>query len=238
MKLDILAIGAHPDDVELGASGTILKQIEQGSSVGVVDLTLGELGTRGSAELRLKEAAAAAKVLGLTERHNLEMADGFFEVSEDNLKKLIRHIRYFQPDIVLCNAPSDRHPDHGRGSELASRACFLSGLRKIETKWEGKVQEHWRPKAVYHYIQDRYIEPDFVVDISPYWEKRMESIMAYSSQFFDPASKEPESPISGQSFLDHLKGRSQNFGRLIHAEYGEGFVVERPVGVRDLKDLF
>ncbi len=237
MKLDILAIGAHPDDVELAASGSILKHIELGKSVGIVDLTQGELGTRGSATLRKQESENARVILGVSVRENLKMADGFFEENEVALIKVIEQIRRFKPEMVWCNAIKDRHPDHGRGSYLISRACFLSGLVKVETSFDGVKQEPWRPKVVYHFIQDQYINPDFIVDVSDYWEKKMESILAYSSQFYNPNSDEPESPISGKEFLMTVEGRARDYGRLIGAEYGEGFTVERSIGVNNMFDL-
>ena len=237
MKLDILAIEAHPDDVELGAGGTVYKHVSQGKKVGILDLTRGELGTRGSAEIRDKEAAASSKILKLTTRVNLGMADGFFTNSKENQLLIVEQIRRFKPDVVLCNAIEDRHPDHGKGSKLTSDACFLSGLRRIETQWEGKAQEAWRPKAVYHYIQDRYIKPDFIVDISDEWEVKMKSILAFSSQFYNPNSKEPISPIATKDFLDFIKGRGSEFGRQVGGRYGEGFTVERTIGVEDITSL-
>lgn len=237
MKLDILAIGAHPDDVELAAGGTVLKHVHQGKKVGVLDLTRGELGTRGSAEIRDKEAAKSAEILGLSVRHNVRMADGFFEYNKENQLLIIEQIRRFKPEIVLCNAIEDRHPDHGKGSKLTSDACFLAGLRRIETEWDGEQQEAWRPKFVYHYIQDRYIKPDFIVDVSEFWEKKMEAIMAFSSQFYDPKSKEPMSPIASKEFIEFIQGRGSEYGRQINARYGEGFTVERTPGVHDLFDL-
>lgn len=237
MKVDILAIGAHPDDVEISASGTIMKHVEMGRRVAVVDLTEGELGSRGSIQSRYEEAAQASKLMGLEERVNLQMADGFFDLSKVNKIKLIEQIRRFQPEIVLANAIQDRHPDHGRAGQLVSEACFLSGLRKIETSWQGEAQEKWRPKAVYHYIQDRHIEPDFIVDISEYAERKIEVLKAFKTQFYDPNSKEPKTPISGEDFFDFLKGRWKNFGRSIGVEYAEGFTVERPLGVDDILKL-
>lgn len=237
MKVDILALGAHPDDIELSAGGTIAKMVALGKTVAIVDLTVGELGSRGSGPLRLVEAAAAAEILGVKYRENLELKDGFFENDETSIRKIIEAIRAYQPEIVLANAVRDRHPDHGRGSEVVSRACFLSGLRRIETTRDGQAQEHWRPKAVYHYIQDYHIKPDFVVDISSTYETKMESILAYKSQFFDPDSKEPETPISGKSFLDFLKSRSLHMGRPAGLELAEGFTVERPPAVDSLFDL-
>ncbi len=237
MTLDILAIGVHPDDVELSASGTILKHIALGKTVGILDLTLGELGTRGSAELRTQEATKAAKVLGLSVREQLTMADGFFENNEAHVKQIIQIIRKYQPEIVLCNATSDRHPDHGRAAKLTADACFYSGLIKIETKDNNETQAAWRPKAVYHYIQDHFIEPDFVVDVTAFMDKKMESIMAYSSQFYDPNSKEPTTPISSANFIEYIKAKSSIFGRAINCDYAEGFTVNRYIGVENLFDL-
>ncbi len=237
-KLDILAIAAHPDDAELSAAGTLIIHKRLGKKTGIIDLTLGELGSRGSAEIRQDEASAAADLLELDVRVMLNMGDGFFEINEGNLKELITHIRRFKPEIVLCNAISDRHPDHGRGSELASRACFLSGLTKIQTVFDDQEQDAWRPKAVYHYIQDRMIHPDFVVDISDVFEKKLEAIKAFSSQFYNPESTEPKTPISSLEFWEYIKGKSIAHGRLIGVKYGEGFTVERPVGVKDLTSIF
>lgn len=237
MKLDILAFAAHPDDIELACSGTLIKQIKNGSKVGIIDLTEGELGSRGSRELRYKEAANATKVIGNVVRENLNLGDGFFEVDEKSMMKVIEMIRKYQPDIVLCNAISDRHPDHARGSELVKRAAFLSGLVKIETCVDGKPQEKWRPKQVFHYIQDEYIEPDFVIDITDEMESKMKSILAYSSQFFNPESKEPQTPISSQEFMDFLDGRARQFGRTIGAKYGEGFTSSNPISVKSLNDI-
>lgn len=238
MKLDILVIGVHPDDIELSASGTILKHIALGKTVGVLDLTRGELGSRGNAELRTEEANKAAKILGLSIREQLNMADGFFENNETHQKQIIQIIRKYQPEIILCNAISDRHPDHGRAAKLTSDACFYSGLSKVETRADDhKLQAPWRPKAVYHYIQDNFIEPDFVVDITAHMDKKMESIMAYSSQFFDPNSKEPETPISSKNFMEYIKAKSSVFGRAINCDYAEGFTVNRYIGVENLFDL-
>lgn len=237
MKLDILALGAHPDDVELAASGSILKHIELGKKIGIVDLTQGELGTRGSAEIRKQESDRASKILGVSERVNLKLADGFFEENEASLLKVIEQIRRFQPEMVWCNAIDDRHPDHSRGSKLVSRACFLSGLVKVETTFEGQKQLPWRPKSVYHYIQDYYLKPDFIIDVSDYWEQRMKSVLAYSSQFFNPNSNEPKSPISSEEFLKTIEGRARDYGRLVGAEFGEGFTVEKPIKVNSMFDL-
>lgn len=237
MKLDILAFGAHPDDVELGCSGTIAKEISLGKKVGIIDLTRGELGTRGSVEIRNQEAAAAAKILGVSVRENLDMRDGFFVNDEAHQLKIIKMIRKYQPEIVICNAIEDRHIDHGKGSQLVSDACFLSGLMKIETEIEGIKQDAWRPKLVYHYLQWKNITPDFVVDITGYNDKRVASILAYSSQFYDPNSNEPETPIASKNFLESLNYRPKDLGRLIGTDYAEGFTVERYLAVNSLSDL-
>lgn len=237
MKVDILAFGAHPDDVELSASGTILRHIQQGKTVAIVDLTEGELGSRGTVDTRYEEAGNAAKILGIEARVNLKMADGFFEHNEANLKKIVEQIRYFKPEIVLANAIQDRHPDHPKGSKIVSDACFLAGLRRVETTFNGESQEAYRPKAVYHYIQDRHSRPDFVVDVTDFVEQKFESIKAYKTQFYDPDSKEPQTPISGAEFFEFLRGRMSEYGRQIGVQYGEGFTVERLVGVKDLFDL-
>jgi bacillithiol biosynthesis deacetylase BshB1 len=237
MKLDILAFGAHPDDVELGCGGTILKEISLGKTVGIIDLTRGELGTRGSAEIRDQEANAAAKIIGVSIRENLGMRDGFFVNDEKHQLEVIKMIRKHKPEIVLCNAIEDRHIDHGKGSKLVSDACFLSGLMKIETILDGVVQAAWRPKLVYHYIQWANIEPDFVVDVSGYIEKKVEAILAYGSQFYDANSKEPESPITSKNFLDSVNYRAQDLGRLIGVNHAEGFTVERCLAVNGLSDL-
>jgi bacillithiol biosynthesis deacetylase BshB1 len=237
MKLDILAFGAHPDDVELGCSGTIAKEISLGKKVGVIDLTRGELGTRGSVEIRNSEAAKAGSILDISVRENLDLRDGFFQNDEASQLKVIEMIRKYQPEIVICNAIKDRHIDHGKGSKLVSDACFLSGLRRIETEIDGVSQNAWRPKVVYHYIQWEPITPDFVVDISGFMDKKMDSILAYGSQFFDPNSKEPESPITSKNFLDSVKYRAQDLGRLVGVDYAEGFTVERYLAVNSLGDL-
>lgn len=237
MKLDILAFGAHPDDVELGCSGTILKEISLGKTVGIIDLTRGELGTRGSAAIRDQEAAAAAKILGVSIRENLEMRDGFFINDEKHQLEVIKMIRKYQPEIVLCNAIDDRHIDHAKGSKLVSDACFLSGLLKIVTNHDGVEQKPWRPKLVYHYIQWKNIVPDFVVDITGFTDKKTESILAYKSQFYDPNSKEPESPITSKNFFESLNYRSRDLGRLAGVDHAEGFTVERYLAVNSLGDL-
>jgi N-acetylglucosamine malate deacetylase 1 len=237
MKLDILAFGAHPDDVELGCSGTIAKEVNLGKKVGIIDLTRGELGTRGSVETRNSESANASEILGVSVRENLDMRDGFFVNDEAHQLKVIQMIRKYQPEIVLCNAIDDRHIDHGKGSKLVSDACFLSGLRQIKTELNGENQEAWRPKLVYHYIQWKNIEPDFVVDISAFMETKMQSVLAYGSQFYDPKSNEPVTPIASKNFLDSIKYRAQDFGRLVGVEYAEGFTVERYLAVNSLSDL-
>ena len=237
MKLDILAFGAHPDDVELGCSGTIAKEVSLGKKVGIIDLTRGELGTRGSVEIRNSESAKASEILGVVVRENLDMRDGFFVNDETHQLKVIEMIRKYQPEILLCNAITDRHIDHGKGSKLVSDACFLSGLRQIKTELNGEAQEAWRPKVVYHYIQWQNIEPDFVVDISEFIGKKMESVLAYGSQFYDPNSKEPVSPITSKNFLDSVKYRAQDLGRLVGVEYAEGFTTERYLAVNSLGDL-
>ena len=236
-QLDILAFAAHPDDVELSASATIMKHIDAGMKVGIVDLTQGELGSRGTIETRYEEADEASRLMELSERVNLKMADGFFQHTEANIRLIIEQIRRFQPKIVLLNAVSDRHPDHGKGSKLVSEACFLSGLRRIETEWEGEAQAAHRPKAAYHYIQDYFIKPDFVVDVSGYFDRKIEVIKAFKTQFYDPNSKEPKTPISGKDFFDFIEGRMKEYGRPIGATHAEGFTVERYVGVNDLNDL-
>lgn len=237
MKLDILAFGAHPDDVELGCGATIAKEISLGKKVGVVDLTRGELGTRGSAGLRDQEAANAAKILGVSVRENLRFADGFFVNDKEHQLEIIKMIRKYQPEIVLCNAIDDRHIDHSKGSKLVSDACFLSGLKKIETAIEGEQQDQWRPKQVYHYIQWKNIEPDFVVDVTGFIDKKTASVLAYSSQFYDPNSKEPETPITSKNFIDSINYRAKDLGRLIGVECAEGFTTERYVAVENLSKL-
>ncbi|PQJ81605.1 bacillithiol biosynthesis deacetylase BshB1 [Polaribacter glomeratus] len=237
MKLDILAFGAHPDDVELGCGATIAKEISLGKKVGIVDLTRGELGTRGSADLRDKEAANAAAILGVTIRKNLGFADGFFTNDKEHQLEIIKMIRKYQPEIVLCNAIDDRHIDHPKGSNLVSDACFLSGLIKVETEVEGKLQDKWRPKLVYHYMQWKNIEPQFVVDITGFIDVKTKSILAYSSQFYDPNSNEPETPITSKNFIDSINYRAKDLGRLIGVDYAEGFTTERYVAVENLSKL-
>lgn len=237
MKLDILAFGAHPDDVELGCGATIAKEVSLGKKVGIVDLTRGELGTRGSADLRDIEAANAAQTLGVSVRENVKFADGFFINNKEHQLEIIKMIRKYQPDIVLCNAIDDRHIDHPKGSKLVSDACFLSGLLKIETEFNGVTQEKWRPKQVYHYIQWKNIEPDFVMDVTGFIDKKIDAVKAYSSQFFDPSSKEPETPITSKNFIESIEYRANDLGRLIGVEYAEGFTSERYVAVENLDKL-
>ena len=238
MKLDILAFGAHPDDVELGCSGTIAKEISLGKKVGIIDLTRGELGTRGSVEIRNQESKKASEILGISARENLDMRDGFFINDEAHQLRIIQMIRKYQPDIVLCNAIDDRHIDHGKGSKLVSDACFLSGLIRIETEIDNLNQAAWRPKAVYHYIQWKNIEPDFVVDISDFVETKTKAILAYSSQFYNPNDNGPITPIATKNFLESIHYRSQDLGRLVGVDYAEGFTSERYLAVNSLTDLF
>ena len=237
MKLDVLAFGAHPDDVELSCGGTIAKEVSNGKKVGIIDLTRGELGTRGTAETRDEEAFNAAQILGVSIRTNMEFSDGFFVNDKLHQLAIIKMIRKYQPEIVICNAIDDRHIDHEKGSKLVSDACFLSGLIKIDTEDEGETQKPWRPKLVYHYIQWKNLEPDLAVDVTGFMDKKMESVLAYKTQFFDANSKEPETPISSKSFTDSIINRSRDLGRLIGVEYAEGFTVERYVAVDSLFDL-
>nr|WP_322626327.1 bacillithiol biosynthesis deacetylase BshB1 [uncultured Flavobacterium sp.] len=237
MKLDILVFGAHPDDVELSCGATIAKEISLGKKVGIVDLTRGELGTRGSADLRDEEAAEAAKILGLEVRENLKFRDGFFVNDEAHQLEVIKMIRKYRPKIVIANAVDDRHIDHGRGSKLVSDACFLSGLRRIETSLNEEQQEAWRPEVVYHYIQWKNLEPDFVVDVTGFMDTKVASVMAYKSQFYDPDSTEPVTPIATKNFKDSIYYRAADLGRLINTEYGEGFTAERYLAVSSLENL-
>ncbi len=237
MKLDILAFGVHPDDVELSCAGTLMVEISNGKQVGVIDLTRGELGTRGTAETRKEEAAFAAKIMGVHVRENLGMRDGFFKNDEEHQLQVIQKLRQYQPEIVLCNAIVDRHPDHGRSSRLVSDACFLSGLRKVETELDGMKQEAWRPKYVFHYIQDRYAEPDFVFDISSVFERKVESIKAYSTQFHNPGLNEPQTYISTPAYFETIISRHKMFGKRIGVEYAEGFITEKRIGIRSFDAL-
>ncbi|WP_276495720.1 bacillithiol biosynthesis deacetylase BshB1 [Pontibacter litorisediminis] len=238
MKVDILAFASHPDDIELGCAGTLIAHVEAGRKVGIVDLTQGELGTRGTPEMRLQEGRDAAKVMGVAVRENLGFADGFFQNDREHQLKIVEMLRKYKPDVVIANAIHDRHPDHGRGSAVVSEACFKAGLKMIKTQdSEGREQEAWRPKAVYHYIQDRLITPDFVVDVTPVWEKKMEAIRAFKSQFYNPDDSSPNTYISSPEFLDFVEARAKELGHAIGVTYGEGFTKERQIGVRNLFDL-
>ncbi len=238
MKLDILAFGVHPDDIELSCSGVLLVEKLRGKKTGVVDLTRGELGTRGTAETREIEAANSAKILQLDARENLGLADGFFKNNEEHQRKVIIAIRKYQPEIILCNAPEDRHPDHGRSAQLVEDAAFLSGLRKIETyDDEGKIQEAWKPKYVFHYIQDRYLQPDFVIDITHVMGQKIESIKAFSTQFYNPGLNEPQTYISTPDFLDSIIYRSKMMGKMIGVKYAEGFISKKMIGMRSFDAL-
>lgn len=238
MKLDILVIAAHPDDAELGAGGSIVKAIQSGKKVGILDLTRGEMGTRGTVETRKQESEISTKILGVVVRENVGLPDGFLENSNEFQMRILPFIRKYRPEIVLANAISDRHPDHGKGSKLASDACFLSGLRALKTTDEdGNEQEAWRPKAVYHFVQDHYLKPDFVVDVSAQWEKKIEAIRSFKTQFYDPNSAEPKTPISTPDFMHFLDARGREYGRMIGVSFAEGFTTERPVGVDSFFDL-
>ena len=237
MKLDILAFGVHPDDVELGCSGTLMAAMAEGKKVGIVDLTGGELGTRGNAEIRKAEAARAAAIMGITIRENLGMADGFFQNDETNQRKLIEVIRKYQPGIVLANAFEDRHPDHGRSAKMVADAVFLSGLRKIETFSDGQLQPIWKPAYVFHYIQDRFIPPSFVVDITAYMDKKIEAVLAYSTQFYNPGLDEPQTYISSAQFLETVKARALMLGKRVGVAYAEGYFTEKTLGIRSFDTI-
>lgn len=238
LKLDILVLSVHPDDAELGCGGTILKHIALGKKVGIVDLTQGELGTRGSAEIRAKEAETAGKILGLAARENLAIPDGFFENTKQYQLRVIEAIRKYQPEIIITNAYHDRHPDHGRACNLVTDSAFLSGLRKIETYADGKLQEPWRAELLLHFIQDVYIEPDIVVDITDYWDKKIESVNAYGSQFYNPEwEEEPQTYISSPDFIAVVEARAREFGKAIHVKFAEGFTSRRILGVDNLFNL-
>jgi bacillithiol biosynthesis deacetylase BshB1 len=236
---DILAFGAHPDDIELGCGGTLAKATQAGKKVVAIDLTQGELGTRGSAELRLEEAAKAAKILGLQARENMGFKDGFFQNDEAHQRALIQKIRSYRPDVVLCNAETDRHIDHGKGSDLVHTACFLSGLTKIETiDPSGKTQQSWRPRYVFHYIQWYDLPPHFIVDISGFLDQKLTAVKAFTSQFYDPKSTDEQTPISSKNFIESVRYRAENLGRLIGSEAGEGFTSRQPLGVDSVLDWF
>jgi bacillithiol biosynthesis deacetylase BshB1 len=237
LKADLLVFSAHPDDAELACGGTLAKMVAEGKKVVVADLTQGEMGTRGSPESRKAEAAESAQILGLADRIQLYLPDTEFSTSRKDQLPLIQTIRRFRPEIVFCNAPQDRHPDHGRSAKLESDACFYAGLAKIETSWDGQIQAAWRPKLVFHYIQDKWIKPDFVIDISGYWEKKVNAIKAFKTQFYDPNSTEPETYISTQVFWDFLEARAREMGHLIEVSHGEGFVAGRSLGLSSVFDL-
>ncbi|GAB3886356.1 bacillithiol biosynthesis deacetylase BshB1 [Spirosoma agri] len=238
MKVDVLAIAAHPDDIEMTCAGTILSLVEQGKTVAGVDLTRGELGTRGTPEIRLAESAEGSRIMNLVARENMGFRDGFFRNDEEHQLALIATIRHYQPQIVLTNTVEDRHPDHGRAAQLVIDACFYSGLRQIKTVGkDGQPQEAHRPLFIYHFIQDRSLKPDFVVDVTPYWARKLMAIQAYKSQFFDPTSSEPQSYISGEAFMKFLESRTREHGHMIGAEFGEGFITKRMLGVKDIFQL-
>jgi bacillithiol biosynthesis deacetylase BshB1 len=237
MKLDILAFGAHPDDVELSCSGILLVEKANGKKTGVIDLTAGELGTRGTIDDRKTEAKVAGGILGTEVRENLAMADGFFRNDEPHQKKIIVALRKYQPEIILCNAPEDRHPDHGRSAALITEAAFLSGLRKIRTEDNSELQKEWRPKYVFHYIQDRYLRPDFVVDITKVFEQKIEAIKAHKTQFFNPGSTDPETYISSPEFLDSIVYRAKMFGKMIGVKYAEGLISKKMIGIKTFDAL-
>ena len=237
MKVDVLAIGSHPDDVELGCSGTIAKEISNGKRVGIIDLTRGELGTRGSAEIREKEANQAAEILKVSFRENLNFKDGFFKNDEEHQLKVIQVIRKYRPDFILCNAPDDRHIDHPKGAKLVLDACFLSGLEKIESTLEGNKQEPWRPNNIYHYIQWKSLKPDFIVDISNHFKTKIKSVKAFKSQFYDGNKTVHNTPISTKNFLDSIEYRARDLGRLTNVDYGEGFIAARIPLVENISEL-
>jgi N-acetylglucosamine malate deacetylase 1 len=238
MKLDILAFAAHPDDVELGCAGTLIAHIASGKKVGVVDLTRGELGTRGTPAERVAEAEEAARIMGLSTRDNLGFADGFFTNDKEHQLQIVRKVRQYQPEIVLMNALHDRHPDHGKGAAVVLDACFVSGLKMVKTLGEdGLEQEAWRPKAMYNFIQDRYIKPDLVLDVTPFWDKKMETIRAFRTQFYNPDDSSPNTYISSPEFLDFIESRGREYGHAIGVTYGEGFTAAKQVGVKNLFDL-
>ncbi len=238
MELDILAFGAHPDDIELACSGTIIKAVKAGKKVGLVDLTEGQLGTRGTATIRLKEAEDAAKIMGVEFRESLGMMDGFFKDDDHNRTRIIESIRQYRPQIVLCNPPYERHPDHERASKLVKEACYYAGLKNIDTKWKGKHQEPFRPNSVFYYLQHFNLEPSFLVDISEEMEQKMEAIKAFKSQFYNPESEEPPTVLSTPQFLNHIRERCSNYGYLIGCNYAEGFMTQKDIiGVNSIFDI-
>ena len=238
MKLDVLAIGVHPDDVELGCSGTLIKEVKRGKEAGVIDLTQGELGTRGTIETRFQEAEEAARIMGVSVRENLKMRDGFFQNDEAHQLQLIQAIRKYQPEIIIGNILEDRHPDHGRAGQLIYDACFLSGLKQVKTKdEEGREQEKWRPKQLIHYLQDRFYEPDVIIDITEVWEQRLQSIKAYKTQFHNPGSNEDETYISSPEFLESVIARARLLGKRIGVRFAEGFISKKSIGINNLDAL-
>jgi bacillithiol biosynthesis deacetylase BshB1 len=237
MKLDILAFGAHPDDVEISMGGTILHYVSEGKKVGIVDLTEGELGTRGTVESRYTEADAASKFMGIETRVNLQMKDGFFQHNEESLMKIIEQIRRFKPEIVFANSITDRHPDHAKGAKLVAEAAYLAGLSKIKSNWQGDDQQAHRPRLTLHYIQDYFVSPAIVFDVSAFMEKKIDAIKCYKTQFYDPTSTEPNTPISGKDFFEFVRGRMKEFGRPIGAEYAEGFTSNKLLGIADIFQL-
>ena len=237
MKLDTLVIMAHPDDAELACGGTIINQVKAGKKVGIVDLTQGEMGTRGTPEIRLQEAADAGEIMGLSVRENLGLKDVYFTNDEPNQLAVIKAMRKFQPEMVITNALKDRHPDHGKGAQLVIASAFMSGLAKVETTLDGEAQAAWRPKSIYHVVQSQYLEPDIIVDVSESWEEKMEAIKAYKSQFYDPNSSEPNTYISSPEFLKMIESRGKEYGHAIQVRYGEGFMVTKKMGVKDLFDI-
>ena len=236
--VDILAFGAHPDDVELSAAGTLIKHINMGFSVGIIDLTMGEMGTRGTTEIRALEAEQARKIIGAKFRENLKMSDSFIDLSKESIYKVVKAIRTHQPKIILCNAVKDRHPEHGVASKLVSKACFISGLRKYESSLDGETQKPHVPQNVYHYIQDQWIDPDFIVDISEEMDQKIKAVKAFESQFYDPKSKEPTTPISTKDFMDSILSKANLLGRSIGKSFGEGFTTERPTGINNFFNLY
>jgi N-acetylglucosamine malate deacetylase 1 len=239
MKLDILVLSVHPDDAELGCAGTLLKHIAMGKTAGIVDLTRGELGTRGTPEIRIAEAEEAGRILGLSVRENLALPDGFFENTKEFQLKVIEAIRKYQPEIIITNALHDRHPDHGRANQLVEASVFLSGLRRIETYNDGALQDVWRPNLVLHFIQDRYIQPDILIDITPHWDKKVESVMAFKSQFHNPEwnEDEPQTYISSPEFIKNVEARAIEYGKNIGVKYAEGFTSAKLLGVDNLFNL-
>jgi bacillithiol biosynthesis deacetylase BshB1 len=239
MKLDVLAIGVHPDDVELGCSGTLIKEIKRGKKAGIVDLTQGELGTRGTVESRYEEAAEAAKIMGVAVRENLKMRDGFFKNDEEHQLQLISVLRKYKPEIVIGNILEDRHPDHGRAGQLIYDACFLSGLKQVKTIDEGQEQEKWRPKYLLHYLQDRFYEPDVILDVTDVWEQRLQSILAYKTQFHHPDAdgNEPQTYISSPQFLESVIARARMLGKRIGVQFAEGFTSQKNIGIKSLDAL-